>query len=893
MMPDQLLSPPRLAERLLYRYVKRQRVDDIAADLEDLYVARANRRSLLHAQYRYWQDVMSICMRRSFREPRSSFDYEHEKGPTMFKNYFLVAYRTIAKHRLYSAINVFGLAIGLAVCMLIFLFVQDEVSYDKQFAQAENIHRVTAIFEAQQVHSEEARITYPVADLMKNDFPEVVHAVRLIGIGNSSLFSRDEKRFYEENFFFADSNFFAVFDVPFLDGDPVTALQEPASIVLTESKAIKYFENTDPMGQILTLDNGTDFTVTGVIADLSRNTHFSFDMLASRGSIASVYGPEMLEDLRRSWGWPSTYTYVQLTPDADPAALQAKLPEFMERNEGQEELSLYLQPLTDIHLYSHLELEMAANGDIVQVYTFSAIALLILLIACINFINLATARSTLRAREVGMRKVVGANRGQLIVQFLGQSVLMTFIALGIALIMVQLALPVFNSFLGKSLAIGFLSNPIVPLAIVGLGLSVGIIAGIYPAFYLSGARIQSVLRNTTERGLSSGLMRKILVVTQFAISIVLVVATGVVFAQMKYAQTLPVGYDRDQMVVVSGMDRLEGEENFETLRNALVQNPNVRAVTSSSLVPTDALFSGTGFRTPGMSEEDEPHFLRTNPVGYEFFETFGIELGAGRAFSRDFSTDPISVPPEEGAEDQGRTGALILNEAAAAKIGWTPEEAIDKTLILGDITLNIIGVAKDIHYASVRYAIEPVVYFLRPTGRNMTVKVAATNLSETLAFIDQTWAEVVPAYPITRTFLDDRFSALYEQEQRQGTIFTYFAMLAVLIACLGLMGLAAFTAERRRKEIGVRKVLGASVRDIVIMFSWDFSKLVLLANLIAWPVAYFAMKAWLSEFAYQTELGLGLFLLASLLAFGVALFTVGWQARRAAVMNPVYAIRDE
>ena len=809
----------------------------------------------------------------------------------MLKNYVLIAYRTLLKHRFYSALNVLGLAIGLAVCLLIFLFVQDERSYDRHFAEADTIYRVRALFEAQQVHSEEARVAYPAAPLLKKDFAEVVRAVRLIGIDQAPLFVQGERRFYEPHFFFADSNFFEVFDVPFVRGDPATALQAPSSIVLTESSARKYFDDADPLGQTLSYEDRADFTVSAVIEDLPHNTHFNFEMLASHGSMVPAYGEDIMQGLG-SWGWPSTFTYLQLTPEADAVALEAKLPEFMERNEGQEELSLFLQPLQDIHLRSHLELEMQPNGDIAQVYTFSAIALLILLIACINFMNLATARATLRAKEVGMRKVVGARRGQIVRQFLGQSLLMTFVALGIALLLVQAALPVFNDFLVKDLAVGYFDTALMLPGLLALGLVVGVGAGLYPAFYLSGAKIQTVLRGKAAAGLRGGMVRKTLVVTQFMISIVLLVATGLVYAQMQYARNLPLGYDKDQMVIVSGFDRVDNDA-YETLRNQLLAHTAILEATRSSLVPTDNLFAGTGFRLPGQAEDDEPLFYRINPVNHEFFDAFGIEMVAGRAFSRAYSTDQISQPSED---DSTRAGAIILNESAAAKAGWQPDEALGKTLRLADITFTVVGVAKDIYFSSVHHAIEPLVYFVGSGGRdNLAIKVSTTDLPATLAYIDQTWAEVVPTYPITRTFLDDRFNALYLQEARTGTVITYFSLFAVLIACLGLLGLAAFTTEQRTKEIGVRKVMGASVGNIVILLSKEFTMLVGVAFVVAVPIAYFLMDRWLQAFAYRLDIvqAWWIFAAAGVAALLIAWLTVSYQSTRAALTNPVKALRYE
>lgn len=883
-------QPPRRADALLEAWCSAGLLEDIQGDIHELYHKRSHSYGRMVAQLLYWWDVLWFL--RPYLLKRSA-PYQQARGPIMWRNYLVVAWRTMFKYRMYSTINVLGLAMGLAVCLLIFLFVQDERSYDTFFSDADQIHRVRALFESQQVKSHEAMLAYPAADLLENDFPEIEHSVRLISVGSSPLFVKDDRRFYEDGFYFADSDFFEVFDLPFLYGDPATALVEPAQVVITSSVAQKYFGETNVVGQTFSYDNRVDLTVSGVIDDLPSNTHFAFEIVASRETLVSLFGERIMNNLQ-NWGWPSTYTYIKLNPTADPEVLQAKLPEFMDRNEAQDALSIFLQPLKDIHLHSHLELEMQPNGDIAQVYTFSAIALLILLIACINFMNLSTARSTLRAKEVGMRKVVGARRGQVITQFLGQSVMMTMLALVLALVFVQLALPGFNEFLDKDLVVGYLSNPLVPLGLLAVGLLVGIGAGSYPAFYLSAAKSLDVLRGEAARGLGRGRVRQGLVVIQFAISIMLVVVTGTVYSQMQFAKNLKLGYEKDQVVIVSGLNRIADEDSFETLRTRLLQHSNIASLTASSIVPTQNLFAGTGFRLPG-GDEEEPLFYRIVQVEHNFFDTYGIDIVSGRGFSRDFGADRRLRPTDDNPHVQS---SIILNEAAALKAGWSPEEAVGKTLMQGgderSITYTVVGVSADIHFSSVHSEIEPAVFFVDPNGySSLAVKVATADLSSTLAYLDEAWNAVVPNYPITRTFLDDRFGALYEQEERTGQVITAFAILAIFIACLGLLGLAAFMAERRRKEIGVRKVMGASVRDIILMLSWDFTKLVLVANVIAWPAAYFLANAWLQDFAYRTEIGVMLFILASGVAFLVAWVTVGLQAGRAAVTNPVTAIRDE
>ncbi len=883
--------PPKRADAFLAWFCPPELLEDIQGDLYELYEACVQTHGAAHAARWYWWNVLWFLRPYILRRRRRA--YPIARGPIMWKNYLLVALRSMRKAKLDTSINIFGLAVGLAVCLLITLFVRDELSYDRFFTHADRIQRVTAVFEAQQVYSEEARLTAVVAPLMANDFPEVEEATRLFRIGDEELFSRNDQRFYYSGVFFADSNFFAVFDFALLGGDPATALAQPNQVVLTQSVAAQFFGATNPIGQTLTFDGRADLTVSGVLADLPSNTHFQFDVLISEPSMASLYGEGLINGLQ-SWGWPSTYTYLLLQPGTNATALAAKFPDFMQRNEGQNALSLYLQPLTDIHLHSQMELEMAANGSMRQVYTFGAVALLILIIACINFMNLSTARFTLRAKEVGMRKVVGAARSQLITQFLSQSVVMTVFSLALALVLVWVALPWFNAFTGKALQLGLLANPLVPLSLLTVGLVVGLFAGSYPAFFLSRAKPLAILQGRLSTQ-GSGVVRRVLVVTQFAISIVLIIATAVVFAQIRFASSLDLGYEKEQTVVINGLNRTGDADARMLLRDRLLQHPNITAVTSASLIPTDEFFAGTGFRRAG-DPADSSLFMRVNAVDFEYFETFGIDMVAGRGFSRDFGTDFGGRPTEENPHVET---ALILNESAAQKAGWSPEEAIGKQFVQGpgdewSITYNVVGVARDIYFSSVHTAIEPAVFFVNPRNvASMAVRLGTADMPATLAFIDQTWAEMVPTYPITRTFLDDRFAALYEREQREATVFTSFSLLAILIACLGLLGLAAFIAERRRKEIGVRKVLGASVRDIVTMLSWDFTKLVIIANVIAWPVAWFFMRAWLDDFAYSAGLSVWVFLMASVVVFAIAWGTVGMQAGRAALVDPARTIRDE
>ena len=813
----------------------------------------------------------------------------------MLKNYLRIALMHLRKHRLYSSINIFGLGIGLACCLIIFLFVQDELQYDKHFTNADRIYRVRALFALQQTHSEEAKISYGFAPLLKQDFPVIEQVVRLIpAIGPTPILVRDEKRFFEKNIFLADANVFEVFDFTFLKGDRATALREPLTIVLTEQIARKYFGDEDPIGQTLMLNNEHGLRVTGVIEDLPSTTHMTMEMIASASSLNPIFG-ENTEDNMKSWGWPNTYTYLLLKENAIPKDLQAQFPAFSERHDAQNGvLSIYLQPLTDIHLHSHLELEMKPNGDITTVYTFSAIAFMILLIACMNFINLTTARATQRAREVGMRKVVGASRTQIIRQFLGESTLLAFVALGIAVVLLWIALPWFNGFVGKELQMSLFTDPVMLCGLILLGLLVGIGAGCYPAFYLSSPMPISVLHGTVSPRTGTVLVRKLLVLLQFSISIMLIVGTGIVYAQMQYAKSMELGYNREHVVVIPEVENLD-RNAYETLHNDLQAYSQIQSVTTSSLVPTDKVFAGSGFRIVGQPTEEEPPFFRINGVDFDFFKTYGIHIVAGRTFSREYGSDEMPFISEENPHVEG---AVIISAAAAEKCGWTPENAIGKQFRQGNEqqseTYTVVGVAQDIHYASVRSVIEPMIYRLpRDRWDKIGVRITGVDIVGTLAYIDERWEAAFPDRPIIRSFLDEQFDALYRQEEQEGIAFSFFTILAILVAGMGLLGLASFMAERRTKEIGVRKVLGASTRDIVMMMSWDFSKLVIVANILAWPTAYYFMKSWLSDFAYQVDINPFIFIGAGILAFLIVWVTVGLQASWAARANPVNALQDE
>jgi len=801
----------------------------------------------------------------------------------MFKNYLKIAYRNIKKHMGYSLINVAGLAIGMACCILILLFVFDELSYDKFHKNHDRIIRVTRKWfnEDGVVNLHLGHVAPPIAPLLKNDFPEIIHAVRIIGIGG--LLVGKDSAFYEETrFFFAEEDIFKVFTFDMIAGDPETALRDPFSVVITDEMAERYFGTEDPIGKSVTIQASSqkaDMKVTGVIKPLPHNSHFHPDFLGSFKTYEAVVGDRELQ----SWSSNNYATYLLMPEDYDINRLKSQLDSFIDRNmsEGMSERTkLELQPLTDIHLYSHLDSEIEANSDITYVYVFSIIAFFVLLIACVNFMNLATARSAGRAKEVGLRKVVGAQRTQLIRQFLSESIVTAVISLLIALGIVLLVLPKFNQFIGRDLSLNISENISLFFFLFFIAIFVGLISGIYPAVFLSAFKPVRVLKGNLDTGKKGLSFRTVLVVFQFAASIILIVCVSVVSGQLDYMQSRNLGFDEEHVVVLPSSPaiifRLEG---FKT---RLLQNPNILSVSAAKRVPSGRLLDSAGARVlSGETSEPVNFRIAQLMVDYDYIPTFKMEMAAGRNFSREMGMDP--------------TQAFIINETAARRIGWqSPEEAIGKGFGYGRRNGQIIGVVKDFHFESLHQEISPIVMFLSKTDlAQISIRIGPQNIPQTMAFLKDIWAELRPNYPFSYYFIDENFDQLYRSEENLQRIFSYFAFLSVLIGCLGLFGLASYSAERRTKEIGIRKVLGASTTGITFLLSKEFTKWVLLANVIAWPAAYLIMSRWLQNFAYRSGIGLGTFLLAGGIAWVIAFLTVSYQAVKASIADPIAALKYE
>ena len=804
----------------------------------------------------------------------------------MFKNYFKVALRNIFRQKAYAIINISGLAIGLACCLLIVSFVNDELSYDNFHPKGDELYRIALDRKFPDNQFQYARSPLPMGFTLARELPEITDATRLFNEFGTLAFSLDDRQFDEPNVIAVDSNFFDFFGVELLEGNKATALDEPNALIITPAMATKYFGEENPIGKQLEIQNIGQMMVRGVARPMPGNAHFHFDFLFSLATIPALYNNQF-------WGSYNAYTYVRL-PSGNVAAAEEKLMPLLQRymepqiqsvlgiswqqyEEAGNAHRYYFQPIRDIHLGSHLQWELEPNGSQTTVYLFAGISVFILLIACINFINLSTARSANRAREVGMRKVLGALRGQLVIQFLLESIIMCFLALLLAIGLTSLLLPFFNELSGKSTQVTDFLSPLAMLLLVGFVVLIGVISGLYPAFYLSAFRPVVVLKGKLKAGAKSAWLRNGLVVFQFAISVVLVIGTLVIYQQLQYLNSKQLGFDKDQLLVVERAGML-GTQSI-TFKNALLTHANITEVTGINTIPGRSITGGTFTDVTGDASD---RFLMPNLTGdYDLITTMGLEVLEGRAFDPQIVTDSTAV---------------IINEAAARTFKWANPIGKQLQPINGPI-FRVIGVVKDFHFESLHQEIRPLALFARHLEQQpanlMLVKVNTEDIRQTLDYLEGQWTGFVPQRPLNYRFVNEEFGRLYEAEQRSGRIFTAFSGLAIFIACLGAFGLAAFLASQRTKEIGVRKVLGASTRSIVGLLSRDFIKLILLANVLAWPLAYLGMQEWLANFAYATGVNWLSFVMVALGSLFIALATVSFHSIRAALNNPADTLHHE
>ncbi|MEP1791812.1 ABC transporter permease [Reichenbachiella sp.] len=811
----------------------------------------------------------------------------------MLKNFINVAFRNLGKHKFYSILNILGLSIGLSCFMMISLFVLDELSFDKFHKDSSKIYRMD--FQAKLNGSDfnSCKVGAPAAQAILNDYAIVEDAIRIAATGNWFIKEKGlQKTFKEENVIMADSNFFSFFTFPMIHGNPKTALERPHTLVMDETTARKMFGDDNPVGKILVLDNTTDYEVTGVYKDLPKNSHFRQNIILSVASF-----PRRAKN--PNWVNTSFNTYLKFQDGVNAEQLEANFPELIanyigpliqkffgqsleEFNEAGNNVGFSLFALEKIHLHSDKEGELGANSDISYVYIFSAVAIFILLLACINFMNLATARSAGRAKEVGVRKVMGALKNHLVNQFISEALIISFISFLIAYLLTLIFIPSFNELASKQLAMTQLFDLTYISYMLVIMFVVGLFAGSYPAFYLSRFQPAEVLKGKVRLGMKSGVLRSLLVVFQFSISIILMIGTAVVFDQLSFIQNKKLGFSKDQVLMVE--DAWILDKKIETFKNEVKRNVNVKGATLASFSPVGGDTDGDLFFKTPTATTDQSRVIEIARVDHDFVETLGIKMADGRFFSKEFLSDSTAV---------------VMNMAAAKIFGYENPVG-DKIYTYGGsqeepvvMDLKIIGVVEDFHYRSLRDNITPLLFFLGDRSGFAMFKVNANNIQQTIADIENTWTEIAPGQPFTYSFMDQKFDSMYEAEQKIGQIFSVFAILGILIACLGLFGLAAFTAEQKTKEIGIRKAMGASITGIVVMLSKNFIKLVIVSFVVAVPAAYYAMGYWLEDFAYRTELKPLTFVVVGVIAFAIAWLTMGFQSWKAARMNPVQSLREE
>ncbi|MGD8535831.1 MAG: ABC transporter permease [Candidatus Aminicenantes bacterium] len=817
----------------------------------------------------------------------------------LFSNYFKIGLRKIKRQKLYSLINIAGLALGLACCAVIILYVTNELSYDAFHKDADRIyraavHRITQVGEHMFVAT-----PAPLGPELVRSYPQVEQAVRVVPpYENAShvLMVRGEKRFFETRIWFADEDIFGLFHMPFIQGNPQTALSHPNTVVITEGMATKYFDEEAPLGQTLQIeidyDTGVvelqDYEVTGIIKNAPANTHLKYDMFLSMETMRSN-----LSSFEEDWFNPKPkYTYVKLAQGTDVADFEEKLKpisnfliqRYSEKyNRKMDLYELFLQPVTKIHMYSHLMREIEPSGNWYYIYIYSIIAFLILIIGCMNFINLSAALSTTRTKEVGLRKVVGAQRRQLVRQFLGESFLITIVAFVIAIGLTSLLLFPFNQMAGTELSLAGLTQPIVLISLFGLLIIVSIGSGIYPALILTAFSPVSVLQGKLAPTSRGALTQKILVIGQFAISIFLVICALTVFKQLQFMKGRALGFNLEQKLVLrvkSNMPHLR--RDYEAIKNDFLQNPSIKGATVSSSVPGDRTNSGY-YMTPRMEDFKGAPFIKVITMDYDFIPEYGIKIVAGRSFQRDVGSDERE--------------AYLVNLAGVKALGFSsPEEALGKNFMASYHRINkrIIGITDDFHYRGMQEVVEPLVMDIENSlFEAITLSIRVENMNDLMRFIRSTWNDHFPGVPFEYSFLDESFDREYRYEDRMGKLLGIITTLGFFIACLGLFGLASFVARNRTKEIGIRKVLGASTANIVTLLSKRFVLLILISVIIASPIAWYSMHKWLQDFAYRINMNTIVFFVAAAGALAIALATVCIQGIRAAVANPAHSLRNE
>lgn len=860
--PPKIGQPPHLAERILEALLKDEGWRTPLGDFEEFFHVLVNRKGMLGARFWYWGQVLRLTPQRILCSIQWSL--------IMIWNHVKMAVRKIRMQKLYTIINIIGLTIGMVGFIFIFLWVQDELSYDRFHEKADCIYRVAVDGMINGTKASYVLTPALLGETLVQEYPEVVQATRIFKIRRDLLTRFGDRTFFESDVLFTDSSFFDVFSFIFIQGDPNSVLGEPDHVVMTQAAAEKYFGEDRALGRSLFI-GWQNFTVAGVIEDVPRHSHFHFDFLLPLHILQYSREPNWMNNGFR--------TYIVLQPDASPSDVEAKFPALIAEHigvfEGENWWAYYLQPLPRIHLYSHLSFEFERNGDAAVVYLLTAIAIFVIFIACINFMNLATALSGRRANEIGLRKIVGADRRQLRRQYLTESIIISMIALVLAIAVVYILLPWYQTVIGYPVALDLFHRPYFLPGLLGLSVLVGFISGSYPAIWLSSFHPVHILKGGTTGTHRSKWLRDLLVTFQFCVTVFLLIGTMVIYRQTEFIKNDNLGFGKENLMVIQNPDALGSQSSV--FKEKLNAHPDIVGVAGSFRLPGDD-FVGITFRPEG----GEVVSLETNSCDERFLETLQIEMTKGRFFSREFSSDHRAV---------------VLNEAAVKLIGW--DDPLGKRIRSLGMDLTVIGVVEDFHYESMRQTIRPMALLHLNSDYNnyaenrISVRIHPENMNQAVTYIQETWKSFAPGFVFEYFFLSELYDDLYLNEQRTGVVTAVFSILAVFIAAIGLFGLASFMAAQRTKEIGIRKTLGASTLNVMRLLSNHFLLLVMIATCIAWPLAYFIMERWLRQFAYRIGFDPWIFIVSALFAMLVTMLTVSVHAIRAARANPVETLRYE
>ncbi|MBA4849341.1 ABC transporter permease [Emticicia sp. BO119] len=885
-------TPPKWADKLLSAFLPEDLLEELQGDMHEQFEVQAEDLGLKKAQWLYIWEVLRFCrpyfLKRRFVEQSNYANYSHPVSifsPIMIRNYFTIAWRNLIRNKAFSAINIFGLSIGISCFMLIAVFVYHELSYDRYVNNADQIYRVNLAVTGNGNIALYPNVDFAVGDGIKNTFPEVKDFTRVSQAVDFVKYENNQ--FKEQHMAFAEANFIKMFSIPLLEGNIDKALVEPNSIVISKAMATKYFGDHDPIGKSLQIGTQlTEYKVTGLFDKVPDNSHFHFDAFLSM-STWHVKNP--------TWSNLGPYTYIELNKNTDAKKLESKFPQLVEKYvvpeiqrdmgislaEAQKSVETFrflLQPLTKLHLYGGTKYELEPGGDIQYIYIFSALAVFILLLACVNFTNLSTAQSAKRSKEVGIRKVLGSIKKQLILQFLAESVLLTSFAMLFAYLLIFLFLPYFNQLANKNVSFLFFLDYKVIASLFLVSFVSGIIAGIYPAFFLSSFGIIKTLKGMLfTGGKQKKPLQSSLIVFQFSVSTLLIIATIVVYQQLQHMQNKKLGYDKDQVIFMPDSRVLGG--NQLAFQEQLKRDNRVVSASISRMVPGNSNLNGTQIHPVNENGNGVEIHIDIFNIDYDYINTLGMKIKQGRAFSKEFSTDSSGV---------------IINESAVRELGWANKNPIGRSIVRsGQQEYKVLGVVQDFNYTSVKQKVAPAMMMLGRNYGGMVIKINTTDIEGFMIDLKKQWDSFNPAGPMEYYFLDEKFAALYDSEQRTQKIFSAFAFLAIIIASLGLFALSTFMMEQRKKEVGIRKVLGASVSGIVQLLVKDFLILVIISILIASPLAWYAMNQWLEDFAYKIDLQWWMFALAGILAIVIAILTVSFQGIKAALMNPVKSLKSE